>query len=166
MKNCGDPDPEPTRWALWRLDDNDNHFLVELFARRDEAEAAACIPPGATVFLATGGQRPELFAGLRAARVHLRRIDPPGAPCPIPGATVLLGRPPFPLVDEIALFERLGIDWLVTRNAGGDSGRTKLEAARQLGVRVAMIRRPALPPGLHPIGVAGALDWAATLSGR
>ena len=41
MKNCGDPDPEPTRWALWRLDDNDNHFLVELFARRDQAEAAA-----------------------------------------------------------------------------------------------------------------------------
>lgn len=132
----------------------------------DEAEAAACIPPGATVFLATGGQRPELFAGLRAARVHLRRIDPPGAPCPIPGATVLLGRPPFALADEIALFARLGIDWLVTRNAGGNSGRTKLEAARQLGVRVAMMRRPALPPGLHPIGVAGALDWAATLSGR
>ena len=40
------------------------------------------------------------------------------------------------------------------------------ENTYQLGVRVAMIRRPALPPGLHPIGVAGALDWAATLSGR
>ncbi len=41
MKNCGDPDTEPTRWALWRLDDNDNRFVVAVFARREEAEAAA-----------------------------------------------------------------------------------------------------------------------------
>lgn len=27
-------------WALWRLDDNGNRFVVALFARRDEAEAA------------------------------------------------------------------------------------------------------------------------------
>ncbi len=41
LKNCGDPDTEPTRWALWRLDDNDNRFVVAVFARREEAEAAA-----------------------------------------------------------------------------------------------------------------------------
>ena len=41
MNNSGDPDTEPTRWALWRLDDNDNCFVVAVFARREEAEAAA-----------------------------------------------------------------------------------------------------------------------------
>lgn len=41
MKNSRDPDTEPTRWALWRLDDNDNRFVVGVFARREEAEAAA-----------------------------------------------------------------------------------------------------------------------------
>ena len=41
MKNSRDPDTEPTRWALWRLDDNDNRFVVAVFARREEAEAAA-----------------------------------------------------------------------------------------------------------------------------
>lgn len=29
------------RWALWRLDDNGNRFVVAVFARRDEAEATA-----------------------------------------------------------------------------------------------------------------------------
>ena len=29
------------RWALWRLDDNGNRFVVAVFANRDEAEAAA-----------------------------------------------------------------------------------------------------------------------------
>jgi hypothetical protein len=29
-----------SRWVLWRLDDNDNRFVVAVFASRDEAEAA------------------------------------------------------------------------------------------------------------------------------
>ncbi|WP_281050090.1 hypothetical protein [Thauera sp. GDN1] len=29
------------RWALWRLDDNGNRFVVAVFANRDEAEATA-----------------------------------------------------------------------------------------------------------------------------
>lgn len=41
LKNSRDPDTEPTRWALWRLDDNDNRFVVAVFARREEAEAVA-----------------------------------------------------------------------------------------------------------------------------
>jgi precorrin-6A/cobalt-precorrin-6A reductase len=131
----------------------------------DEAAAAQLVPPAATVFLATGGERADRFAGLRARRVFLRRIDPPDAPCPIPDATILVARPPFALVDEIALFDRLGIDWLVTRNAGGDSGRTKLEAGRQLGLGVVMIDRPALPRGLQPTDVAGALAWTAARAG-
>ena len=32
---------ENARWVLWRLDDNGNRFVVAVFARRDEAEAAA-----------------------------------------------------------------------------------------------------------------------------
>ena len=29
------------RWALWRLDDNGNRFVVAVFANRDEAETTA-----------------------------------------------------------------------------------------------------------------------------
>lgn len=31
----------PQRWALWRLDDNGNRFLMEVFDTREGAEAAA-----------------------------------------------------------------------------------------------------------------------------
>lgn len=35
------PAPEAPGWVLWRLDDNDNRFVVARFASRDAAEAAA-----------------------------------------------------------------------------------------------------------------------------
>lgn len=41
MKNSGVSSERVGRWVLWRLDDNDNRFLVAVFARREEAEAAA-----------------------------------------------------------------------------------------------------------------------------
>jgi len=31
----------PQRWALWRLDDNGNRFLMEVFDTRERADAAA-----------------------------------------------------------------------------------------------------------------------------
>ncbi len=130
----------------------------------DEAAAARLVPPGATVFLATGRQRLDRFAGLAAAKVWVRIVDPPEQPFPFPAGGFVVARPPFPVAEEVALFDRLGIDWLVARNAGGAAGRTKLEAARRLGVQVAMIARPALPEGLSLTDVAGALAWAQALA--
>ena len=40
MKSSGYSGAKSARWALWRLDDNDNRFLVAVFACRDDAEAA------------------------------------------------------------------------------------------------------------------------------
>ncbi len=81
-----------------------------------EAEAAAHIPPGATVFLATGRQHLDRFAALARGRTLIARvIDPPAAPFPFPDGRFLPGRPPFTLASETALFRRLGIGWLVSR---------------------------------------------------
>ncbi|MBL9059177.1 MAG: precorrin-6A/cobalt-precorrin-6A reductase, partial [Mangrovicoccus sp.] len=130
----------------------------------DEASAARLVPPGATVFLATGRQRLDRFAGISAARVWVRVVDPPEQPFPFPVGDFVVARPTFKVADEVALFDRLGIDWLVARNAGGASGRAKLDAARLLGINVAMIVRPELPEGLHLTDVAGALAWARALA--
>lgn len=122
-----------------------------------EADAARIIPPDARVFLATGGQRLARFAGLAGRHVVWRGIDPRDT-CPIPGAVFVRGRPPFTEAAERAVMADHRIDWLVTRNAGGDMGRAKLAAARALGVRVAMIARPPAPDAPTVSTVAAALD--------
>jgi len=52
---------------------------------------------------------------------------------------------PFRLEDEKELFQRCAVDALVTKNSGGKSTEAKLHAARQQGVEVFMLQRPALP---------------------
>jgi len=129
-----------------------------------EAEVGRLIAPGATVFLATGPQRLDRFAGLgHAGRLICRRIDPPRAPFPFANGEFLIGRPPFTEEDEARLFRGLGIDWLVTKNAGGAGGWPKLAAARALGLPVAMIARPPQPEGPRVASVAAALDWVTAL---
>lgn len=136
--------------------DDDWVFLNE------EAEAARHIPEGARVFLATGSKRLDRFHGLAGRRVWLRQVDPPTAPFPFAEGGVIHGRPPFSLAEEERLFSDLGIDWLVVRNSGGGS-RAKLDAARNLGISVAMIRRPMQPEAPRVTTVAAALAWVRGL---
>jgi precorrin-6A/cobalt-precorrin-6A reductase len=132
----------------------DNWVMIE-----DEAEAASHIPVGATVFLATGRQTLERFSNLTGRRLICRQIDPPEADFPFKNGMYLLGKPPFSEPDERELFQRLGVDWLVVKNAGGAASFTKLEAARALKLPVAMIRRPEQPGGDKAGSVEAALDW-------
>lgn len=129
----------------------------------DESDLAAHVPPGARVFLATGRQTLERFANMEGRYLYVRQIDPPEGDFPLREGEFIVGRPPFSVADEVALFRRLGIDWLVVKNAGGAASRSKLDAACELGLPVAMLRRPAQPEGPKLDGVAAALDWVAGL---
>ena len=84
----------------------------------DESEAAAHIAPDAVVFLATGRQSLPKFANLGHAQLICRQIDPPEGAFPWPNGAYLIGRPPFSMADEEALFRRLSVDVLVVKNAG------------------------------------------------
>ena len=128
-----------------------------------EEDAAALIPAGATVFLGTGRQTLERFANLQGRRVICRQIDPPEGPFPFPGGEFLVGRPPFSVADEVALFSRLGVDVLIVKNAGGAASGTKLTAARQLGIPVLMIARPPVGDWATVSSVDAALDWVRAL---
>lgn len=129
----------------------------------DEAEAAELIPDWGVVFLATGRQSLPAWAGLRACRVHLRVIDSPGSPFPLAGSFVV-GRPPFDLAAEMALFTRLGVTHLVAKDSGGINARPKLDAARELGIKVLILRRPPLPSGLPVVEtMEQAAAWARRL---
>lgn len=128
-----------------------------------EDKAAAHIPQGATVFLGTGRQTLDGFANLTGRRVICRQIDAPEGPFPFDGGEFLIGRPPFSVADEIALFRRLGVGWLVVKNAGGQASATKLVAARALRIPVLMIARPALGDWYQVASVEAALAWVARL---
>ncbi|PCH93177.1 MAG: precorrin-6x reductase [Rhodobacteraceae bacterium] len=132
---------------------DDWHFIDEI------ADLAALITPKSQVFLATGRQTLRDYACLVGCYLYARVIDLPHAEFPFENGEFVIGRPPFSLSDEIALFERLKIDWLVAKNAGGNRARSKLDAARALGIPVALIKRPATPEALVVDSAAQAKDW-------
>lgn len=133
-----------------------------VFLNRAE-EAAEHIPEGATALLAVGWKELDGFANLTGRTVYSRQIDPPTTPFPLPGGQYIVGRPPHAVADERKLFKRLGIEWLVVKNSGGRASRAKLDAARELGIPVAMIRRPPQPEAPRVSTVAAALTWARSL---
>jgi len=127
-------------------------------------EVPSKIPPHAQVFLATGRQSLAAMSDLRAARILCRVIDPPLGPFPLPNGAFLQGRPPFSVADEVSLFREHGIDVLVVKNAGGAASRSKLLAARELGMRVVIVDRPPPPPDAKIVAsVDAALAWLDTV---
>lgn len=60
-------------------------------------------------------------------------------------AEIIGDRGPFSLEAERQLFERLDCDVLISKNSGGDSTEPKLQAARERGLPVLLLRRPMLP---------------------
>lgn len=128
-----------------------------------EEEAARHIAPGSTVFLATGRQTLDRFANLEACHLICRQIDPPDRDFPFGNGRFLVGTPPFSVAQERELFAELAVDWLIVKNAGGAASATKLTAARELGLRVAMIERPGLPDAPVMRSAEEALAWVAAL---
>ena len=143
----------------WQAGPGDRWVMID-----QEEDAAAHIKPGATVFLATGRQTLDRFANLSSCRLICRQIDPPDREFPFENGEFLVGRPPFSVKQEMALFSRLGVDWLVVKNAGGMASASKLIAARQLALRVLMINRPPPPPDTFQVEtVVEALAWVDAL---
>jgi precorrin-6A/cobalt-precorrin-6A reductase len=122
-------------------------------------DAAAILPSaGRRVFLTTGRRSLPEFAGLDQLWFLIRCVDPPSGPMPA-NSRVLLARGPFTCAAERELMLRFAIDVLVTKDSGGSLTSGKLDAARELGIGVVMIRRP--DPGRAPsvAGVGDAVGW-------
>jgi precorrin-6A/cobalt-precorrin-6A reductase len=128
---------------------------------RSDNEAAEIVAAKeySRVFLSTGRSGAAAF-GASGAWFLIRVVTAPDAvalPC---NHHLLLSRGPYRYDDELALLNRYGIEALVTKNSGGEMTRAKIDAAKDLGVDVVMIQRPALPPGLAVVeSVADAAEW-------
>jgi precorrin-6A/cobalt-precorrin-6A reductase len=100
-----------------------------------------------------GFERP-LFTLGREPLEHLHEI-PPGQFWTLrtldayPGnaqSQVIAARGPFQLEAERALFAEGGFDVLISKNSGSGATEPKLQVARELGLPVLVLARPALPP--------------------
>ncbi|WP_323716575.1 cobalt-precorrin-6A reductase [Paracoccus aminovorans] len=121
-----------------------------------DAAAAALPNDGSAVFLAIGRQNLVPFAGLDH-RWMLRFAEV--AAHPLRDATLIVSRGPFTVAGDIALMRRHDIAQVVAKNAGGRAAEAKLAAARELGLPVVMISRPALPPRRLAATPEEVLDW-------
>jgi precorrin-6A/cobalt-precorrin-6A reductase len=136
-------------------------------AAADMHAAAAAVRawPGESVFLTTGRRDLAVFAPDDQHRFLVRAVDRPAGPVP-PRMTLILDRGPYTVGRESALMHEHGVGLLVTKNSGGPMTEAKLRAARDLGVRVVMVQRPALPGGADAVTtVAEAVRWVSRGTG-
>lgn len=125
----------------------------------DLKSAAAALANNANrAFLTTGRGGLEAFAAVPEVWFLVRLMEAPEKPLPLPDHQVIVQRPPFTVDSEIALMREHRVDTLVAKNSGGIT-EAKIAAARDLGVRVVLIRRPPPPPGDAVETVAAALAW-------
>jgi len=129
-------------------------------------EAAALLPRlGRRALLTTGRQGLAAFAGVDGVWMLIRCVDPPQPPLP-PRHELLLDRGPYTLAGELALIDRHALDVVVTKDSGGAHTVAKLDAARERGLPVVVVRRPPRPAGVPTVAdVAAARAWARAHAG-
>jgi precorrin-6A/cobalt-precorrin-6A reductase len=138
----------------WHERPGDRWRWVENLAAAAEAVAGL----GVRVLLTTGRQGLEAFAPLDDTWFLIRCVDPPGPPLPARHELVL-DRGPYTLAGELALLDAHGIDLVVTKDSGGAHTEAKLDAARERGVPVIVVRRPPRAPAPTVTTVTAAAAW-------
>ena len=124
-------------------------------------DAAAALPPMATALITTGHEGLEALLARNDCRLVVRLIEEPEMD--LPGhARLIIGRPPYGLEHERALFSREGITHLVTKNSGGEATAAKLVAARESGAEVIMVARPVYGPAVEVGSVEEAVGAITT----
>ncbi len=142
------------RRPAWSPVPADNWTPVENIAAA--ADLVRDLPNGCA-FLTTG--RRGLAAFAPDPRPFLvRTIEAPTGELP-QRMTLVQDRGPYTVEDETNLMRSYDVTVLVTKNSGGTMTAAKLTAARDLGVPVVMVERPALPVGAGPVdSVEAVLD--------
>lgn len=132
----------------------------DVWHRVDSAHDAARVLPGLgrRVFLTTGRLETAPYAHLDDLWFLLRSIDAPTDVLPR-RCEVLLARGPFTVEDEIALLLRRRVDVVVSKDSGGPLTEAKLVAARELGLPLVLIDRPAVTAPGVVADVDAAMCW-------
>lgn len=127
----------------------------------ENIQAAVNILPGFAkrVFLSIGRQELTAFSQLENIWFLMRAIEKPSPDIVLPKGLILLERGPFDKDLEKQLLYQHNIDTVVSKNSGGNATYGKIIAARELGIKVVMVKRPMLPQGECVEDVESALRW-------
>lgn len=130
----------------------------------DGVDAAIAALPSEPQDIFSGLGRQAIDALCRAPqhRYLVRVVDPIELPCELLYSEVIAARGPFRTGEDARLFADYNIRYVLAKNAGGDATYAKIEAARQLGITVHMVRRPPIPARPTVASAEEALAWIAT----
>jgi len=129
---------ERVQRPLWSRHPGDRWHWADDMAMAARMAAAL----GRQVLLTVGKGSLAPFARHGGPDYVVRLIDRPASTLGFRRASVVLGRGPFSLADELTLMEHFQVDLLVTKASGGTATEAKLTAARMLGIPVILVRRP------------------------
>ena len=135
---------------------------ADLWKEVDSISAAVGLleMPMRRVMLAIGRMHLSEFCAQPQHNYLLRLVDPPAFEISLPYFESIISRGPFTKEGDIALLQKYKIDLLVSKNSGGSGARSKIDAARYLGLPVIMINRPNLNRERKEVqSVSRALKW-------
>jgi precorrin-6A/cobalt-precorrin-6A reductase len=147
--------------APWQAEAGDHWIEV------DSLSAAAQAAPslGRRAFLTIGVKELAAFAGARDLWFLVRLVAAPDEPLPLTSYEILLGRGPFAIEAERQLLREHRIDLVIAKNSGGTATHGKIVAARELGLPVMLLRRPALPRAETAGSIEQAVAWVGKALG-
>jgi precorrin-6A/cobalt-precorrin-6A reductase len=111
------------------------------------------------VFSGLGRQAIDALCRAPHHRYLIRAVDPIELPPVLSMSELITARGPFRTGEDARLFADYNVRYVLAKNAGGAATYAKIEAARQLGIKVHMVRRPVLPPRTTVASSDAAMNW-------
>ena len=124
-----------------------------------EAAVAALAGPRKNVMLAIGRMHLDAFAPQPQHKYLLRLVDAPDGDVPLPNRHIIVDQGPFSVENDTALMREHNVELIVSKNAGGNGARAKIDAARALNLPIIMIDRPYIPARLEVSSATQILNW-------
>ena len=126
-------------------------------------EAVAALPKGARVFLATGRGSVHAFQDRADVYVMCRQLEQHDRAFPLENGEYIFGEGPFSVTAEMQTLQSFKVDCLILRNSGSVQGRSKVDAAGNLGIKVIMIQKTDM--GVPQLQTATFMDVAKRVAG-
>ena len=131
----------------WQLELGDQWYMVDNLQDASEKLQELSKTRKKNAFLTIGRKDLAYFSNIKNCNFLIRSIEKPNILESFCCVKWIEGRGPFSSESELKLLTQEQVDIIITKNSGGLSGRSKLLAARTLGLPAIIVKQPPRPPG-------------------